>query len=646
MERLVTSKDPADLIRGTQHIPGLRAEKNLGLLPRSKFLLTKSTESPEVDVLLTGQASHAPEVDHSPIQTWWASLSALDATQGLVDEHWLDSGWMDLAWLNTAAVVAAPASAALPGATLSESLSAWSWPKAFMAMDSVAGPSLLMGGLALSSASSIAHAADGVPPDIVAPKFLAAVTSSNGLKVVMAYDETLSQATAPKDAYSVKVAGVARSITAATVVGKTIELTLASPVLNGETVMVTYTDPSSADDALAIQDAAGNDAASFSAAATVFNLVPDTTAPVAPMARLDGVWTTNPQVTMKVNLGAGTPQDVVTELFPNAAPLTVSNWLAYVNTDFYNGLVFHRVIPGFVVQAGGYTADLTRKAAAYSPLALETSASGLSNLTGTLAMARTAIPDSATSEFYVNLVDNTSLDYASASAPGYVVFGDVVSGMATLNAIATVPTTTTSGLQDVPTSAVTLTDVSVTNAGQAYSSSGTIYLSGLEAGATWSYSVDGGNVWLTLSQAQINLGSTTGAKSVLVRQTDSAGNVSPTTLVNFIQYQADASQSLLDLATASDTAGGSAGTDHDNITQSTQLHLSAVLASWANKDVWLMDQGKLVGRATADAAGALSWQVTGASTGDHLYSLLDPVHQVRILGDTGIAGSELLVRVI
>jgi len=100
------------------------------------------------------------------------------------------------------------------------------------------------------------------------------------------------------------------------------------------------------------------------------------------------------------------------------------------------------------------------------------------------------------------------------------------------------------------------------------------------------------------------------------------------------------------LATASDTAGGSAGTDHDNITQSTQLNLSAVLASWANKDVWLMDQGKLVGRATADAAGALSWQVTGASTGDHLYSLLDPVHQVRILSDTGIAGSELLVRVI
>ena len=131
MERLVTSKDPADLIRGTQHIPGLCVEKNLGLLPRSKFLLTKSTESPEVDVLLTGQASHAPEVDHLPVQAWWASLSALDATQGLVDEHWLDSGWMDLAWLNTAAVVAAPASAALPGATLSESLSAWSFTASF-----------------------------------------------------------------------------------------------------------------------------------------------------------------------------------------------------------------------------------------------------------------------------------------------------------------------------------------------------------------------------------------------------------------------------------------------------------------------------------------------------------------------------------
>jgi hypothetical protein len=103
---------------------------------------------------------------------------------------------------------------------------------------------------------------------------------------------------------------------------------------------------------------------------------------------------------------------------------------------------------------------------------------------------------------------------------------------------------------------------------------------------------------------------------------------------------------MLDLATASDTSGGSAGTDHDNITQSTQLNLSAVLASWANKEVWLMDQGKLAARATADAMGALAWQISGASTGDHVYSLLDPVHQVRILGDTGIAGSELLVRVI
>ena len=137
------------------------------------------------------------------------------------------------------------------------------------------------------------------------------------------------------------------------------------------------------------------------------------------------------------------------ELFADKAPATVFNFLNYVNTGFYDGTLFHRVVPGFVVQGGGYTSGLAYKTPTYSPIALE-SATGLSNVRGTLAMARTAEANSATSQFYVNLKDNVGLDYASAAAPGYAVFGRIKEGLPLVDMWGAVATGTVSGLPNVP----------------------------------------------------------------------------------------------------------------------------------------------------------------------------------------------------
>ncbi len=118
------------------------------------------------------------------------------------------------------------------------------------------------------------------------------------------------------------------------------------------------------------------------------------------------------------------------------APLTVENFVQYVKAGFYDGTIFHRVYAGFVIQAGGFTLDGTEKTTR-AAIKLETN-NGLSNKVGTIAMARITAPDSATSQFYINLVDNPDLDYKSASSPGYAVFGKVVSGMDVVNNIAKV----------------------------------------------------------------------------------------------------------------------------------------------------------------------------------------------------------------
>lgn len=124
------------------------------------------------------------------------------------------------------------------------------------------------------------------------------------------------------------------------------------------------------------------------------------------------------------------------ELYPDKAPATVENFLAYVKSGFYSGVIFHRVVPGFVVQTGGFDKQYQRRET-QAPIVNE-SANGLRNLRGTLSMARTSMPDSATSQFFISLVDNKSLDWKSGS-PGYAVFGKVTRGMDVIDRMAQLP---------------------------------------------------------------------------------------------------------------------------------------------------------------------------------------------------------------
>ena len=164
----------------------------------------------------------------------------------------------------------------------------------------------------------------------------------------------------------------------------------------------------------------------------------------------------DPQVTMVTSMGT-----IVLDLNPNAAPKTVTNFLQYVNSGFYSNLIFHRVIPGFVIQSGGFMTGMSPVNPPYASINLETP-NGLSNLTGTLAMARTSDPNSATSQFYINVADNTNLDYVDSNNPGYAVFGKVVTGLDVVNAIATVPTQSVGAYSDVPVSDVNIISVSRT----------------------------------------------------------------------------------------------------------------------------------------------------------------------------------------
>ena len=161
-----------------------------------------------------------------------------------------------------------------------------------------------------------------------------------------------------------------------------------------------------------------------------------------------------PQVTLKTSMG-----DIALDLDPTAAPLSVNNFLQYVNTGFYTNLLFHRVLTNSIIQSGGFDATLTQPATK-APIALESS-NGLTNLRGTLAMARTSVSDSGTSQFYINVVDNPAFDYVSAAQPGYAVFGKVATGLPVVDAIGAVPTGVRNGMNDVP-----LTDVVILSATQ------------------------------------------------------------------------------------------------------------------------------------------------------------------------------------
>jgi peptidyl-prolyl cis-trans isomerase A (cyclophilin A) len=140
--------------------------------------------------------------------------------------------------------------------------------------------------------------------------------------------------------------------------------------------------------------------------------------------------------------------DFTVEVYPDKAPKTVENFLQYVKDKHYDGTVFHRVMDGFMVQGGGFTAGMTEKSTR-GPVPLE-ARSGLKNDRGTIAMARTSDPNSATAQFFVNVVDNHGLNAPQPDGHGYAVFGKVVSGMDVVDKIKSVPTTTKGMFQNVP----------------------------------------------------------------------------------------------------------------------------------------------------------------------------------------------------
>ena len=155
----------------------------------------------------------------------------------------------------------------------------------------------------------------------------------------------------------------------------------------------------------------------------------------------------NPMVELKTTQG-----DIVVEVFADKAPKSADNFIQYVKDGFYNGTVFHRVIDGFMVQGGGFDADMKQKSTR-APIENEAK-NGLRNEAGTLAMARTADPHSASSQFFINLVPNTALDYPSRDGWGYAVFGKVVKGLDVVETIAKLPTANRGFHQNVPVEAV------------------------------------------------------------------------------------------------------------------------------------------------------------------------------------------------
>ncbi|MFB3893664.1 MAG: peptidylprolyl isomerase [Phycisphaerae bacterium] len=162
----------------------------------------------------------------------------------------------------------------------------------------------------------------------------------------------------------------------------------------------------------------------------------------------------NPVVIIETSLGT-----MKAELWADKAPLTVANFLAYVDEKFYDGLIFHRVISGFMAQGGGFSPKMQQKPAK-KPVKNE-ARSDAKNARGTLAMARTSVVDSATSQFFINLVDNGFLDHKdnSPNGFGYCAFGRLTEGLDVLDKIGRVPTGSVSGYDDVPTTAVEIRSI-------------------------------------------------------------------------------------------------------------------------------------------------------------------------------------------
>jgi peptidyl-prolyl cis-trans isomerase A (cyclophilin A) len=232
----------------------------------------------------------------------------------------------------------------------------------------------------------------------------------------------------------------------------------------------------------------------------------------------------DPQIQLQTSLG-----QVLVELHTSLAPSTVANMLAYVKDGFYAGTLFHRVIPEFMAQGGGFTAGLLLQTPTYAAIPLESN-NGVSNLRGTIAMARTVVPDSATSQFFINLEDNPfliGLNYASANQPGYAAFGHVLSGMPVIDAMALQPTMTVGLFADVPITDIVITGASQAVVGASVSTDGVFTLAGLEVGASFEYSLDGGAHWTSGSGNSFTApAGSYAADAIQVRQTDAAGNQS------------------------------------------------------------------------------------------------------------------------
>jgi peptidyl-prolyl cis-trans isomerase A (cyclophilin A) len=175
-----------------------------------------------------------------------------------------------------------------------------------------------------------------------------------------------------------------------------------------------------------------------------------TLAVIATLAFSTAAWAqTAPRVKLATSAG-----DIVVELAPDKAPKTVANFLQYVKDKHYDGTVFHRVIDGFMIQGGGFTPDLQQKPTR-SPVALE-AGNGLKNDKYTIAMARTGDPNSATSQFFINVKDNTMLNAPNPDGFGYTVFGKVVAGTEVVDKIRTARTGIKSGMSDVPVEPITI----------------------------------------------------------------------------------------------------------------------------------------------------------------------------------------------
>jgi len=162
------------------------------------------------------------------------------------------------------------------------------------------------------------------------------------------------------------------------------------------------------------------------------------------------------QMKMKLETSMG---DIVIELNEEKAPITVKNFQRYIEEGFYDGTIFHRIIPDFMIQGGGFAPDMSRKQP-HPPIVNEAS-NGLKNDRGTIAMARTSDPDSATAQFFINHKDNDSLNYVEKRNPGYAVFGKVVKGMDVVDKIAAVKTTRKNDYSDVPVEPVVIKSAKV-----------------------------------------------------------------------------------------------------------------------------------------------------------------------------------------